>query len=59
MKPTATQRAATIKRLRETLALLYGPTTPSEEQRDAARALGLEDHLPDPRPDLLKPEPRP
>jgi len=52
-QPTAVERAATMAHLRDCLALLYGPAIPSEEQRAAAEALGVEDMLPDPQPDLL------
>jgi hypothetical protein len=53
-QPSAVERAATIAHLRDCLALLYGPAIPSEEQRAAAEALGMDHCLPDPQTDILK-----
>jgi hypothetical protein len=36
----------------EALRLLYGPTPTEQEQREAARSLGREGHLPDPQDEL-------
>ena len=56
MAKSARERIAEAERFscgcREALALLYGPLPSENERREAARALGLEDALPNPQDEL-------